>query len=288
MAFIGMGCTKEDRSECNTPILLKFKAVINVNGQEVEVGKEEVKELALYVFNAQEEFLEAHQVEIGSTITLSYPDHEELHLVCWGNSASEQQTLPAIEVGDRTHESLITLNTDQTRATQEKATTHPDDLFHAIKNIVIEEVKSSTVEMVLYHKIASVNITAEGLETVATRADDDYSYVLRSGKKHISFQGNTDGTDVHHYQVAKLINGIHESGIFNILPSKDDDNNIEVDIYKGTDIIATVALDSEGNIIEAKEGELLNIHAEFGGDGSIDVSVAITPWGEKKIWKDFD
>ena len=302
MALIGVGCTKEDRSECDTPILLQFKAIINVNGENVEADKDDVKELILYVFDAQEEFLESHYAEIGSTISLSYPSHKELHLVCWGNSSSDQQTLPQMEVGDKLGESLITLKTEGARA-QEMATTHPDDLFHSSKRVIIDRTKPSTIEMVLYHKIASVSITASGLSTLSTKADGEYKYVLRSGKKHINFTGNTEGGDVHHHQAAEFKNGIHESGIFNILPYSDDAiktnrvnspatraaGDIEVDIYKGSELIHTVKKDSEGNTIKAKEGQLLNVRADFNAnDGSVSVSVAITAWGEKKVWKDFD
>ena len=284
IAFIGTSCTKENNTECNTPILLKFKAVINVNGESVEAGKDDVKELILYVFNAQEEFIESHYADIGSTITLSYPNHEELHLVCWGNSASDQQTLPTMGVGDKLDESLIAIITDGTRVTQTTAM-HPDNLFHSRKKIIINEVQSSGVEMVLYHKVASVSIIAEGLADLSTRVDEDYSYVFRSGKSHVNFTGNPNGDDVHHYQAAELIADSHESGIFNILPS---DESAEVDIYKGADVIATISQDSDGNPIKSKEGELLNIRADFSVDGDINVSVAITPWGEKKIWKNFE
>ena len=272
------------------PILLKFKALININGENIVAGEDDVKELTLYVFNEDKEFLESHYVEIGSTILLSYPSHKKLHLICWGNSASEQQTLPSIEVCDKLDESLITLITSNTRATPEIVTTHPDNLFHSAKEVVINDVKSSVVEMVLRHKVASVNIAAKGLTTYTSRAGEDYSYVFRSGKKHVTFGGETQGDDVHHFQNAEFKNNTHESGIFNILPSTDENNSVEVDIYKGTELISTISTDSNGDEIKAKEGELLNIYADFSGSGGneegVSVSIAITPWGEKKIWKD--
>jgi len=292
MALVEMGCIKEYESDCNTSILLKFKAIINVNGEEVEVGKEEVKELVLYVFNANDEFLESHLVEIESTIALSYPNHKELHLVCWGNSASDQQIMPELKVGDKLDESLIAVITNNTKVTQAIVETHPDNLFHSHKEIIIEDIKGSTVEMVLYHKVASVNITAKGLATHFTKVDEDYSYIFRSGKKHVSFNGDTKGDDVHHSQIAELKNGVHESGIFNILPSTDENNSVEVDIYKGSELISTISKDGNGQPFKAEEGRLLNIHADFSGgggaDGTISVSIAITYWGEKKIWKEIN
>lgn len=289
IAFTGVGCTKEDRSQCgDDSILLTFKAVINVNGEDVVAEKDEIKELTLYVFSANEKFLEAHSIQIDSTISLFYPDHEELHLVCWGNSVNNQQIVPVLSIGDKLDESLITLNTENAGGTQEKVTNHPDDLFHSVKNIIIKDVKSSTVVMILRHKVASVSIIAKGLAGYSrAENENNFNYVLRSGKKHANFNGVTEGNDVHHTQNAEIENGTHKSGIFNILPSA---NNIEIDIYKGTAFIHTISKDSEGNFIIAKEGELLNIYADFSngglGDGSVNVSVKTTSWGEEEIWKD--
>lgn len=283
--FAAIGCIRNDGSQCAST-LLKFKAVINVNGAYQEVGEDHVKEVALHVYGENEEFLETHNAKIGSTVSLYYPNHRKLNLVCWGNSASEQQVTPALKLGDNLEGSLITVITEDTRATEEKTTTHPDDLFHGTREIVIEDYKASVIEMVISHKVASVNITARGLMFL-NRADEDYSYVLRSGKKHVNFRGQTLGNDVHHTQKALLENGLHESGIFNILPSTDIDNNIEVDIYKGTEFIYTIVKNNNGDQIIAKEGELLNIYADFGdGSGDVSINIAITPWGEKKIWKE--
>lgn len=289
IAVTGMGCIKENRTQCDVPILLTFKAIVNVNGVDIEVGEDMVKELTLYVFNAKEEFIESHRAKIASTITLSYPNHKELHFVCWANSENDQQIIPNLNVGDKLDESIITLNTESVRSEQEKVVVHPDNLFHSKKQVVIAELGMSTIVMVLRHKVASVSITAKGLNTITSKVDDDYSFVLRSGKKHVNYNGNTQGNDVHHYQDAELKEGIHESGIFNILPSNESKSgsNIEVDIYKGTELIHVITEDSSGGIIKAKEGELLNIHADFSDvEGDVTISVAVTPWGEKMIWKE--
>lgn len=285
MACIGAGCIKEDRSHCFSTVL-EIKAVINVNGEEQEVGKDVVKEVLIYIFDGNDRFLGTQQAEIASTVSLNYPNQKELNLVCWGNSASDKQIMPTLKIGDKLDETLMSVIVDDTKSTKEMVRIHPDDLFHATKELLIASNTGSTV-VILRPKVANISITARGLNETFTRASDDFSYVLRSGKKQIHFRGQTTGNDVHHTQKAEFKDGLHESDIFNILPSTDANNGIEVDIYKKTEVVATISTDDYGNTIHAKEGELLNIYANFdNGDGSVSISVAITPWGEKKIWKE--
>lgn len=244
MAFIGIGCTKEDRTLCSLPVMI-----------EVKVNKTTIKELMFYVFDENESFIETIPAEIGSTVSLIYPNHNKLHLVCWGNSESGTQIMPTLEVGDKVENALVSVIIDNTKATQENVTIHPDNLFYTISDVTLSNEVNTTIELIIHPQTTPVKIVTPGLKERFGITNEEITYVLRSGKQNINFRGVITGEDVTHTQKAELKDGTHESPIFNILPN---DKSVEVDIYNGATLLATIK-----NTDIATRGDTLNIYKTF-------------------------
>ena len=280
-SFVSMGCTKEDLSQCPTFSHEFIVRAYDIDGNNISQS-DDVKEITVYVFDEQDNFLALHQAEIERNIKLSYPDNGKLYIVVLGNSANDKQKVPILNIGDKLETAHILLIMNAQVKLMSQIANSPDDLFKGRKEVV--KCKSNTPqEIAIHRKVGSVVITTKGIKEYANTTSDDFHYVLRSGKSRINFMGQTLGDDVHHKPKSKFNNGLFESSIFNILPPTD--SNIMVDIYNGASLVATIEKDANGNPLIVNKGELLNIYANFIGD--IDVSIEVTPWGEKTIWKEF-
>ena len=281
MSFVCVGCTKEDLADCK-PYTHQFSLHVNP----ADGDSTSIKEILLYVYDTNEKFLATHQAQLGKNIQLSYPNIDTLNIVALGNAASNTQTAPTPNVGDALGETTLSLLM-HTKATHQLATP-PDDLFKKHKKIA--NIHAYTPQSIqLTRKVASVVITAKGLKAPANSDTNNYHYTLRYGKSELNFKGHTSGSNVVHTPEATLNSGILESSIFNILPAAAPLNTIEIAIHNGTALIATITADSNGIPLVATVGELLNVYANFGSGaaGNVSVSIETTPWGEKKVWKEF-
>ena len=274
ISFVCVGCTKEDLADCN-PFSHTF--TIRVNAAD---ALDAVKEIKVYVYNEDEAFLALHDAEVGNPIQLNYPQHNKLNVVVLGNAASNKQQLPVVNIGGKLHATALSLITTATKSTPLQAT-HPDDLFKGRKELFQNNADTpQTID--LHRKVASVVITTKGIQAYANTTSEDFHYILRYGKRQLSFKGETTAEDVTHQPTSTFNNGVLESSIFNILPAA---SPIAIDIYNGAVLVSTIQADSSGKPLMATAGELLNIYATYSGD--VSVSVATTPWGEKKVWKEF-
>ena len=278
--FIGIGCTENNLSNCPKFSHQFIVKAYHADGTEV-VENGVIKDLNVYVFDQNETFLALHKVEIGNIIQLDYLAHEKLNIVVLANSESENQKRPKLKVGDKIDDAYISLIT-QTKSLDEIAVS-PDDLFKGRQEIIKNRLSENAPPKIsLQRKVASVVITTNGIKEYAITTSDDFHYILRYGKREFNLKGETSEDNVTHKPVSNFNNKLLESSIFNIIPSQD---NIEVDIYNGTKLITTISKDDKGNLLKAKEGELLNIYASFIGD--VSVSIEVTEWGKKVIWKEF-
>ena len=280
MSFVCVGCTKEDLADCK-PYTHEFTLYVNP----ADGDSTSIKEIQLYVYDANENFLATHQAQLGKNIQLSYPNNNNLNIVALGNAASNTQTAPTPNLGDALSATALSLIT-HTRAAEQLAIS-PDDLFKGSQEVVNTAIAPQKIY--IKRKVASVVITAKGLRTAANNTANNYHYTLRYGKSELNFKGHTSGSNVMHTPEATFDSGILESSIFNILPATAPLNTIEIDIFNGTTLITTITADDSGTPLIANVGELLNVYANFGDGttGNVSVSIETTPWGEKKVWKEF-
>lgn len=246
-----------------------------------ELDSETIKDITLYVFDRDGQFIRAHTEHVvNHSVEFNYPDHDRLTVVAWGNGAQGSQSLPTLNVGDKIEEAFVTLS--RTRASMATIQS-PDDLTHGLIELTKE---NQNVEAVLSmsRKTSGVSLTARELKQYANASDDNFSYVLRQTGHQLDFFGNESGElSAYTPQASFDGNGDFAAPIFNILTTSSD---IEVDILHGDILVATILKTPDGKPLRVEPGKTLNIMVDFTGD--ISVSVSLTPWGEGQIWKDFN
>ena len=135
MAFVSASCIKDDLSGCPSPhvsgVTLQVKA-FDADGNPLDGGT--IKDITLYVFNADKTLLDILHVSLSELVTLDYPGHDNLKLVAWGNGRQGGQTLPALRQGDHLETAFVSLIQPQTRITYPVAGS-PDDLFYGTIDI---------------------------------------------------------------------------------------------------------------------------------------------------------
>lgn len=280
MAFVTIGCTKEDISECTPDTFRLTVKAYDAQGKELTV--ETVKEVTLYVFDQNKQFRGVHtDTKLGQSIVLDYPNHESLIVVAWGNGMQGHQTMPTLTVGDKMETAFVSLS--QTKAAMATIQS-PDDLFHGVVTLTKESKKVEN-NIPIYRKTSSIAITARRLRQYANAGDDNFTYVLRQTGNKLSFEGNEAGELSCYKPQASFIENKDEftAPIFNILTT---DSNIEVDIFHGEIRVVTILKTPDGKPLRAEAGKVLNILIDFTGD--ISVSVSVTPWGVQQIWKEFN
>lgn len=277
--FVSTGCTKEDLSSC-APKSYTL-TVSATDGQGNELTAETVKEVMLYVFDENNQYLGVHTgTQVGQMVMLPYHTKEKITVVAWGNGAQGHQSMPTLTVGDKMETAFVSL-LSQIRSTMDIAQS-PDDLFYGSITLSKEHLTVDN-KISISRKTSSVIITARKLKQYAGAADDDFSYVLRKSTNKLDFYGKSNGTDVGYRPEAAFDNtGQFVSPIFNILSTT---SNIEIDIYHSGVLMATVVGDSTGKPFQAVEGKLLNVLIDFSAD--VTVTVSVTKWGHQEIWKEF-
>lgn len=278
-AFVIMGCTKEDLSQC-TPDTYRL-IVKAYDAQGAELTAEIVKEVTLYVFDKDKQFLGVHtDAKLNESIELNYPNHELLTVVAWGNGMQGHQTMPSLAIGDKMEMAFVSLlQTKATMATMQS----PDDLFHGAINLTKENIKTEN-NIPIYRKTSGISITARKLKQYANANDENFTYVLRQTANKINFEGKEAGEFSAYTPEASFDNKQEfVAPIFNILTTSSD---IEVDIFHGDIRVATILKDPSGETLNVEAGKTLNILIDFTGD--ISVSVSVTDWGVQQVWKEFN
>lgn len=279
-AFVAAGCIKEDLTGCYEPKFTLQVRAFDADGK--EVGSETVKDVTLYIFDENKKFIDSRQVTLWESVILDYPDHDTLTLVAWGNCKQGHQTMPALQKGDYLETAFVSLIQPQARKISLiPEAGSPDDLFHGIVNITTDDASGKQLD--IRRKTSGVVITTRYLKEYVGTTEGEFSYSLRKSSDKLDFYGKPNGMDISYCPDASF-NGTDDfvSSIFNILPT---DADIKIDIFHQDVLQTTIVSDNQGRPIRAVEGRLLNVFINF--KGNISVSVSVTRWGEKEIWKEF-
>ena len=65
-----------------------------------------------------------------------------------------------------------------------------------------------------------------------------------------------------------------------------DGNGLTIDIYHNNSLLKSLKTDGGGNPIVPVVGKTLNLLLDF--EGSANVEIAITGWGETYVWKEYN
>lgn len=271
------GCTKEDTSRCDRSCRLIVKAY-DALGK--DVTDECVKDVSIYIFDAKGAFLKMYsELEIGDKVFVNRPDQDHLQVIGWANCNGYGAQLPVLEAGDSIGDAFVELfrsSTDNALALS------PSDLFYGSIDISSEGT-AKVLELMIKRKTASVSITTHNLQNFANIYEEDFEYVVRETGDKLDFLGNEAGEYVKYMPESSFIGDDFVTPIFNILPTS---SHLEIDIYHENQWIVTIIKDHNGKPLKVEDGKLLNILIEL--DTYISVSISITPWGVKEIWKDFN
>jgi molybdopterin-binding protein len=278
-AFVLLSCTQEDLTLCKPT---SYKLIVKaVNAEDEALGTETVKDLSLYVFDNKKRFLALHpDYMVGQSILLDYPDHDSLMVVAWGNGFQGGQTMPVLNIGDMMDDASISL-IQKTR--ENSGIQSPDDLLHG--SITLNN-ESHVVEkqMLIHRKTSGLVITSRTLKLYSNTTEENFSYVVRQTGSKLNFEGVELGEYSSYYPQASFNNKDEfVAPIFNILTTT---SNIEVDIFHGNILKATIIKNSTGDPLRVEAGKTLNVLVDF--EGIISVDISVTPWGVTELWKDFN
>ena len=274
------GCLKDDLDDCGNTYTLTVRAYDN---EGTALSRKDVQDVALYVFNCDLCYVRRIDTYVGEKVSINASKNEKLHIVAWGNLGGGKQSCTNPEVGRHKDYCDISLLPHTTTRAMNYSLS-PDDLFRG--EITLDGALTSDYELPINRETASMAITVRGLTTFAGYADHDYSIQVRETPSAIDFYGNLSGSRVAYRPTGSFAtNTLREEYYappFNLLP---EEAGIHIDIYHGTELIATIRQDSTGQPIMAEKGKLTNVLIDFNVE--LSVSMELTPWGEEKLWKEF-
>lgn len=252
------GCTKESVSDCYN----KFECTVKAYAEGVEVDRNTVKEVAVYVFDHEQRFLQKIDAQINEPITISYEDVLDYNIVVIGNGKQGGLIIPELSIGDPISSGIVELKS--TRATSSPIYPTVDDVFWGSKvNIINEGSQSATVVIPISRIVASVDIAIKGLREYYKVYDDNYSVVVRNAKSAFDFYGRFSGVEIAHSLKGSFNTaGIYTIPKFNMFPTQPGDQ-IAIDIYNGTTLVSTIRAAKDGTPMVAQAGKLLNVLIDF-------------------------
>lgn len=281
------GCIKEDGgADCPTAAHYLMVRSYDADNKEI-TGTGAIRDVVLYVFDNNGNYLEKITGAENLPIPLNYPEGASIHIVGWGNSGGGNQVMPDLAAGTPLANALVKLNNTKAENPETNASS-PDDLFWGNADVSLVAPPGETGEirhdLSVKRKAASMNISIKGLQGWANTTDTDFTLVVHGSRNTIDFGGNNTG-DPAAYTPTLLPdnNGVFTTGIFNTFPS--GDIVVSIDIYKGNEKIYTVAADKDGKPFVLPDGRLLNVFIDFTGTGN--VSFTVTEWGKIDINQEF-
>lgn len=268
------GCLKENTDGCGTECLLHIRA-FDAEGR--ELTQNEVTSVYLYVFDGNMMFAGSYRTQLGEAVRLEVGRDENLHIVAWGNLNGNSDP----HIGDNMGQSYISLRS----ATRAGNKVVPDDIFYGSLTISGNDV-SHDKDVPIYRKVGSMTVVANNIKDFAGFDDNDYSIVIGETYSSIGFDGTFSGDRVDYNPDGEFVlrggREIYFVAPFNVIPEQ---TGLHIDFYHGTDLIASVSTDRDGNPITVTEGMQTNVTVDF--SSSVEVDITLTQWGDMSVGKEF-
>jgi len=267
------GCIKEDLSDCrNYDLTMK---VVDAEGGDIS-SSGAIHNLKAYLFG-NDKFIKELPIDSGK-ITFTYSKSVPVTVVAWGNLQNDTLDLPKLTPGMRITEALVQLKKNDGHPLS------PPDIFYQNYSSVSTkaDVDEEIVELSLKRRTAQMYISSGYVTQVFGGTKDDFSYVIRGAGYGLNFKGEVLLDDEQPYKpVTNWSKGDRlETPVFSIIPDDNNDDYVQVDLYKGDMLMYSITADTYGNRLQAIPGKLLNVVVDF-VTVSVTLSVAtITPWGQ--------
>lgn len=273
------GCMTEDTSNCSDTFSIRVVAYDNENN---ELASEHVKDVVLYVFDNGGYYLSQIETQINQTVTIRDTSRMGIHVIAWGNLGGGCQTKYEPQAGDHMDACCVDL------LKHAPSTPHcmsPDDLFLGEMPLSVTRAVVETVQVLpLYRATGSMAITIRGMKEYTGYSDDDFSVVVRETYSTINFRGGYSGEKTASYKPSGDFSTFNRKSQyyiqpFNLIPEE----NTYIDIYHGSELIATFPVEGSGSAITVERGMLTNVLIDFG----LKLRVVLTDWGQEYLWKEF-
>lgn len=273
------GCIKDDLSDCTNSFTLTVEAY---DRSGATLGRDDLKDVILYVFDNDLRFVRRIDTQIGQAVTLQAEGGKDMHLVGWGNLGGGAQKYTEPNPGDHKDDCLVSL---LPQSSSSNYIAPPDDLFRGEITFKNEE-QHGEKELPIYREVGSLTVTVRNLKTFTGYNDNNFSIVVRDTKSTIDFYGNLAGNRVAYRPDGSFVtnNSTEDYFVpaFNMIP---ENKGINIDIYHGTKLIRTVSQDNFGKPFTIEKDRLTNVLIDL--KTQVDVSVSLTDWGNYQVWKEF-
>lgn len=281
-------CIKDEKGDdCPTGNFLTVKAL---SSSGAEFDSTVVKDVEIYIFDANGKFLEQRSVSLNSPLFLGYPNQSSLTIVALGNSKNNRQTLPILKQGSSLDSAFISLNKTSSALIEGNTTQSPSDLFYGYLKIDNYNKNSNQNYVVnMTRKVASMTVTIKGLQDHFNTTDTDFMISVDGQFSKLDFKGNLQNPEVTSYEPIGAFQSNRDYVVppFNLLPSSGIHT---IKIYKNGKIVYSTTTDKLGNQITSQADRLTNVLIDFttapSESGILDVTLVITPWDQVYIWKE--
>jgi hypothetical protein len=285
------GCIREGLEDCYVTRTVTVRAYDNADA---ELGRDEVRDVTLYVFDGEGRFVEAIPARLGEPVAVTAPAGCDVDLIAWGNLGSGTQDVS----GDGAWKGNYSVNL-LPDPLQRPGHASPGDLFRGELAVRWEwaresgtravTVQGDDVTLPVRRAVGSLTVTFRNLAAFVG-PDDDLRIVARGADASIDFDGVAGGSPAAYYPPGSFTEeGDYVVPAFNVIPGAD----VAIEMYIDGELIAAITENGEGGPIRTDNGLLTNVLIESGGipnlyeSGVLDVSVSLTPWGVYELWKEF-
>lgn len=268
--LIGLG-NDEAQSLAVAPFSIVLKA-LDAEGADV-TSQGEVKNVTLFVFDAQNDFVE--QVSVGESallqrqsIDIACPGTDALTVIAWGGLSAENVEISSLSQAD-------IISALQIELKRNNGIAHvPGDLFYGLGKVERVTTKGECQELTLQRKVSSVSLITKGLVKYFGTTDGVYKYKVRHTKSAFDYKGDLTGDGVEYVFSASFDkNGRLVTDTQPVLPSSD----LVIELFRNDSLLYSAEKNQAGDPFFAVAGKQMNYL--FNYDGSCTSSVVVTSWG---------
>ena len=275
------GCIAENTDDCykGTPLTVELPAGIL---------PESMKDISLYVFDDKDKLLDVFSMSATEPVILNYPDIPMLHCVALCNTQDGTMSVSPPEKGGSCSGGFISLKPAEPTRVEQGIFTSPTDLLYGELKLENNTPPAKPERQVVSvsRMTASMNITLRGLQRLTGTEDWDYSLVFRETNSRMNFDGTYGGTPASYSPpVTPGKNKDFEVSMFRLFPTLNA-TGLTIEIYHNGTLLKSVHADGSGNPIIPVVGKTMNLLLNF--EGSVNVEIELTEWGETVIWKEYN
>lgn len=275
------GCIAENTDDCykGTPLTVELPTGIL---------PESMKDISLYVFDDKDKLLDVFSMSATEPVILNYPDIPMLHCVALCNTQDGTMSVSPPEKGGSCSGGFISLKPAEPTRVEQGIFTSPTDLLYGELKLENNTTPAKPERQVVSvsRMTASMNITLRGLQRLTGTEDWDYSLVVRETNSRMNFDGTYGGTPASYSpSVTPGKNKDFEVSMFRLFPTLNA-TGLTIEIYHNGTLLKSVHADGSGNPIIPVVGKTMNLLLNF--EGSVNVEIELTEWGETVIWKEYN